>query len=50
MTEWPDYRQVDGSAVVEAMKGKLILDANRFLQQQFSANPQVVYGTVGKAL
>lgn len=50
MTEWPDYRQVEASAVADAMKGRLILDANRFLQQQFSNEPRVVYATVGKAL
>jgi UDPglucose 6-dehydrogenase len=50
MTEWPDYRQVDAGAIADAMKGKLILDANRFLQQQFSNEPRVVYATVGKAL
>jgi UDPglucose 6-dehydrogenase len=50
MTEWPDYRQIESSAVADAMKGQLILDANRFLQQQFSNDPRVVYATVGKAL
>jgi UDPglucose 6-dehydrogenase len=50
MTEWPEYRQIDASAVAGAMKGRLILDANRFLQQQFSNDPRVVYATVGKAL
>jgi len=50
MTEWPDYRQVNADAVVDAMKGKIILDANRFLQQQFATDSRVVYGTVGKAL
>ncbi|HEY2321382.1 MAG TPA: nucleotide sugar dehydrogenase [Thermoanaerobaculia bacterium] len=50
MTEWPDYRQIESSAVADAMKGQLILDANRFLQQQFCNDPRVVYATVGKAL
>lgn len=50
MTEWPEYRQIDAGAVAGAMKGKLILDANRFLQQQFASDPRVVYATVGKAL
>jgi UDPglucose 6-dehydrogenase len=50
MTEWPDYRQIESSAVADAMKGQLILDANRVLQQQFSNDPRVVYATVGKAL
>jgi UDPglucose 6-dehydrogenase len=50
MTEWPDYRQADADAVADAMSGRFVLDANRFLQQQFSNNPRVVYATVGKAL
>jgi len=50
MTEWPDYRQIDAEAVADAMRGRLVLDANRFLQGQFSNNRRVVYATVGKAL
>jgi UDPglucose 6-dehydrogenase len=47
MTEWPEYRQMDAEAVADAMKGRLVVDANRFLQAQFSKNQRVVYATVG---
>jgi UDPglucose 6-dehydrogenase len=50
MTEWPEYRQTSADAVADAMAGRFVLDANRFLRQQFANNHRVVYATVGKAL
>lgn len=51
MTEWPDYKTIDGEAIAGALGGRrLVLDANRFLAQQLGANPRVVYATVGKAV
>ena len=51
MTEWPDYRNIDGSAIENALTGKkIILDANRFLGSQLADHPSVVYATVGKAV
>ena len=51
MTEWPDYRNIDGSAIENALGGKkIILDANRFLGTQLADRPGVVYATVGKAV
>jgi UDPglucose 6-dehydrogenase len=51
MTEWPHYRNIDGSAIENALVGKkIILDANRFLGNQLADHPGVVYATVGKAV
>jgi UDPglucose 6-dehydrogenase len=51
MTEWPDYRNIDGSAIENALAGKkIILDANRFLGSQMADHPHVVYAAVGKAV
>ncbi|HYM62673.1 MAG TPA: nucleotide sugar dehydrogenase [Thermoanaerobaculia bacterium] len=50
MTEWPEYRQIDGTAIAEAMSRRLVLDANRFLAKQLGDNPQITYATVGKAV
>jgi len=48
MTEWPDYRKIDGEAIAGACG--LVLDANRFLAAQLGSNERVVYATVGKAV
>ena len=51
MTEWPDYRNIDGEAIANALAGKrVVLDANRFLGKQLADHPRVVYATVGKAV
>jgi UDPglucose 6-dehydrogenase len=51
MTEWPDYRSIDGDSIANALCGrKIILDANRFLGGQLAENQSVVYATVGKAV
>ena len=50
MTEWPEYRQIDGDDIARAMNGGLVLDANRFLASQLAADPRIVYATVGKAV
>ncbi|HEX3067459.1 MAG TPA: nucleotide sugar dehydrogenase, partial [Thermoanaerobaculia bacterium] len=51
MTEWPDYRNIDGGAIENALAGKkIILDANRFVGSQLADRPGVVYATVGKAV
>lgn len=50
MTEWPQYRQIDGAAIADALGGRLVLDANRFLAKQLGDNAQITYATVGKAV
>ncbi len=50
MTEWPLYKEIDGATVAQSLRGKLILDANRFLAQQFAGVSDLRYITVGKAV
>ncbi len=50
MTEWPEYRAIDGDAIADALGGHLVLDANRFLAKQLACNSRIVYATVGKAI
>lgn len=50
MTEWPEYRQIESSAIVDALGGKLVLDGNRFLAKQLGEDPRIIYATVGKAV
>jgi UDPglucose 6-dehydrogenase len=50
MTEWPQFRDIDGGMVARDLRGKLVLDANRFLAQQFSGVRDLTYVTVGKAV
>lgn len=50
MTEWPEYRQIDGAAIVASLAGGLVLDANRFLAKQLADRPRITYATVGKAV
>src|SRR5205814_7944262 len=48
MTEWPEYRTIDGDAIADALAGRLVLDANRFLAKQLENNSRLTYATVGK--
>jgi UDPglucose 6-dehydrogenase len=50
MTEWPEYRQIESSAIVDALGGRLVLDANRFLAKQLGEDQRIIYATVGKAV
>jgi UDPglucose 6-dehydrogenase len=51
MTEWPEYKTVDGDSIAEALSGRrLVLDANRFLAVQLAAHPRITYATVGTSL
>jgi UDPglucose 6-dehydrogenase len=50
MTEWPEYRQIGSAAIAEALSGRLVLDANRFLESQLAETSRIVYATVGKAV
>jgi UDPglucose 6-dehydrogenase len=50
MTEWPEYREIDGASVAAALHGKLVLDANRFLAKQLSGVNGLRYVTVGRAV
>lgn len=50
MTEWPEYRQIGSAAIADALGGRLVLDANRFLESQLAESSRIVYATVGKAV
>lgn len=45
-TEWPEFRHLDLASLVGSMKRKLVLDANRFLEDRF-AGLDVEYYAVG---
>lgn len=47
MTEWPVYRELNSDDVLKWMHTPIVLDANRFLQQQLSPYSQINYYTVG---
>lgn len=50
MTEWPEYRKIGSNAIADAMSGRLVLDANRFLGSELAETSRIVYATVGKAI
>jgi UDPglucose 6-dehydrogenase len=47
-TEWPDYRRIDATTVISAMKNPIVLDAGRFLASALGSDPRITYVTVGK--
>jgi UDPglucose 6-dehydrogenase len=46
-TEWPEFRKVQWPDAIAAMRGRLILDANGFLQKELKAVPGVEHVSVG---
>jgi UDPglucose 6-dehydrogenase len=48
-TEWPDYRTVSMSEILDTMRTPIVLDANRFLAAALENLPGVTYVAVGKA-
>jgi UDPglucose 6-dehydrogenase len=47
-TEWPQFRQVDYAAAVTTMRGRLFVDANRFLEKELKTVPGVEHLSVGR--
>lgn len=47
-TPWPEYREVEPSAVREAMASPIVLDANRFLGDSVGNQAGVRYFSVGR--
>jgi UDPglucose 6-dehydrogenase len=45
-TEWPELREVELAAVLSVMKGRVVVDANRFLAAR-TAGLDLVYRAVG---
>jgi UDPglucose 6-dehydrogenase len=48
-TEWPQFRQADWPAAVAAMKQKVIVDANRFLEKELKSMAGVEHLSVGRS-
>jgi UDPglucose 6-dehydrogenase len=47
-TEWPEIRQADWSAATAAMRSRVIVDANRFLEKELKGSAGVEYLSVGR--
>lgn len=48
-TEWPEFRELPWPGLVSSLRGKRILDANRFLSKELQNLPGVLYASVGVA-
>lgn len=46
-TPWPDYRRIDAADVTSSMKGRLVLDANRFTGETLGKTAGLQYISVG---
>jgi UDPglucose 6-dehydrogenase len=48
-TEWPAFRQADWTKLVPAMRQRIFVDANRFLEKELKNLPAVEHLSVGRA-
>jgi UDPglucose 6-dehydrogenase len=48
-TEWPEFKNLEPAAVVEAMRRPLVIDQNGFLAQGLGRSSELSYFRVGKA-
>jgi UDPglucose 6-dehydrogenase len=48
-TEWPQFRQADWANLVPAMRQRLFVDANRFLEKELQSLAGVEHLSVGRA-
>jgi UDPglucose 6-dehydrogenase len=48
-TEWPAFRQSDWMKLVPAMRQRIFVDANRFLEKELKNLPAVEHLSVGRA-
>jgi UDPglucose 6-dehydrogenase len=48
-TEWPQFRQADWAGIVPAMKQRVFVDANRFLEKELKSITGVEHLSVGRA-
>ncbi len=46
-TEWPEFRTLPWSELIPSLRGKRILDANRFLVKELQNLSGILYATVG---
>ncbi len=48
-TEWPQFRQADWAKITVKMRGKIFVDANRFLEKELKSIAGVEHLSVGRA-
>jgi UDPglucose 6-dehydrogenase len=48
-TEWPEFRRADWAQLIPAMRGRVVVDANRFLEKELKNVPGVEHLSVGRA-
>ena len=48
-TEWPQFREADWAEITGAMRGRVFVDANRFLEKELKKLPGVEHLSVGCA-
>ena len=48
-TEWPQFRQADWASIIAQMRRRLIIDPNRFLENELKNIPTVAHLSVGRA-
>ena len=48
-TEWPEFRQADWAKMAPAMRQRIFVDANRFLEKELKNLPGVEHLSVGRA-
>lgn len=48
-TEWPQFRQADWANILPQMRHTIIVDANRFLENELKGIPNIVHLSVGRA-
>jgi UDPglucose 6-dehydrogenase len=48
-TEWPEFRRADWAQLIPAMRGRVVVDANRFLEKELKNLPGVEHLSVGRA-
>ena len=48
-TEWPQFREADWAGIVPAMRQRVFVDANRFLEKELKSIPGVEHLSVGRA-
>jgi UDPglucose 6-dehydrogenase len=47
-TEWPEFRGADWAQIVPAMRQRIFVDANRFLEKELKNLPAVEHLSVGR--
>jgi UDPglucose 6-dehydrogenase len=47
-TEWPQFRQADWAKIIPAMRQRVFVDANRFLEKELKSLPGVEHLSVGR--